>query len=219
MIVVAITLIGLGLVISLLGIKLFRLLLPFIGLISGIMAGFTGVQAVFGEGAISTAVAVGVAVVVGVLLAILSFVFFDLAVLVYVALLGAALFTYLGVILGLNEEGFIVFMLALTGGILTAVWASKMALSIYLVVALTAFVGVGYVLAGFFLLAGNLTLNDIAQEGIIRNLIDVVDQSFLWFFVWVGAALVAMQVQLRTLLNKLLSTSFEYQPELSKTAK
>ncbi len=50
MLLTATMLIALGVLSSLLGLKLFKILLPLLGLVSGIMVGFAGVQGVFGSG-------------------------------------------------------------------------------------------------------------------------------------------------------------------------
>lgn len=210
MLIVATLLIAIGVVVGLLGAKLFRVLLPIIGLVSGFMVGFIGVQAVFGTGVVAITMAVAVAVIAGLILAILSFAFFDLAVIVYTALLGAGALSYLGVALGLNKEGFLVFMLGLAGAILTAIWASKRAVSTGIVVALTSFAGAAYVLAGFLLIVGNLTLDSLNESGVNGAILNVVDQSFIWFFVWVGLGLVAMQLQFRAIVSELFTNAMQY---------
>lgn len=210
MFVVGALLIAIGLVVALLGVKLFRLLLPVIGLITGAMAGFIGMQAVFGTGAVGAALALVVALIVGVLLALLSFAFFDLAIIVYIALLGAGIFAYLGVALGLQQEGVLVFLLSLAGAILAATWASRGRVGMHVVMTLTAFVGVAYVMAGTFLLVGKLDFNDLNENSIAGSIVRVVDQSFLWILVWLGGSLLAWQVQLRAAFDELLTKSFEY---------
>ena len=210
MLIVATLLIAIGVVVGLLGAKLFRVLLPIIGLVSGSMVGFIGVQAVFGNGVVATTMAVAVAVIAGLLLAILSFAFFDLAIVVYAAVLGAGALSYLGIALGLNENGFLVFILGVAGAIMTAIWAAKYAVSVGLVVALTSFVGAAYVLAGFLLIVGNITLEGLSQSGVNGAIINVVDQSFLWFFVWVGLGLFAMQLQYRSIMSGLFMNALQY---------
>ena len=210
MLIVSTLLIAIGLVVALLGVKMFRLLLPLIGLVTGAMAGFIGVQAVFGVGAVATAIAVVVAIIMGLLFAFLSFAFFDLAVIVYVAMLGAAVFSYDGIALGLSQDGFLVFMLAVTGFLLAATWASRGGVSLRIVMALTAFTGTAYVLVGIMLLVGNVSIDELNNSGVAATIIRVVDQSFLWFLVWVGGSLVAQQLQQRAAFNDLLTTSFEY---------
>lgn len=210
MLIVATLLIAIGVVVGLLGAKLFRVLLPIIGLVSGFMVGFIGVQAVFGTGVVATTMAVAVAVIAGLILAMLSFAFFDLAVIVYTAILGAGALSYVGIALGLNQDGFLVFMLGLAGAILTAIWATKRSVSTGIVVALTAFAGAAYVLAGFLLIVGNLTLEGLNEAGVNGAILNVVDQSFLWFFVWVGLGLVAMQLQYRSIMSELFTNALQY---------
>lgn len=210
MLIVATLLIAIGLVVSLVGAKLFRVLLPLIGLVSGSAVGFVGVQAIFGTGVVATTMALVVALMVGILVAILSFAFFDLAVVVYIAVLGAAALSYVGVALGLSNEGFLVSLLGVAGAILAAIWASNRAMSVRLIVALTSFAGSAYVLTGFMLLAGNVSLDALNNDGVARTILGVVDQSFLWFFVWVGASLVAMQMQYRAIAANLFTNALQY---------
>ncbi len=210
MIITATLLIAVGVVSSLLGVKLFRLLLPFLGLITGVIVGFTGFQGIFGTGAVSTAMAVVIALVVGLLLAVLSYVFFDLAAIFLTIVVGAMAASYLGVALGLREDGFIVFMLAIAGGILGGVLAVRYAVSVGLVIAVTSLLGVAYILTGLMLVVGSVSLNDIQESGVVRTLLEVVDQSFLWFLVWAGGSIITMQLQYRLLLADILSSAFEY---------
>lgn len=210
MLILSILLIAIGLVVALMGVKLFRVLLPLIGLISGAMVGFIGTQAVFGTGVVATTIAILVAVIVGLLLAILSFAFFEVAVIVSIALLGAAAFAYLGEAIGLNENGFLVFLLALSGAILAGAAATYGRLSVTIVMAFTSFMGIAYVLAGSCLLVGGLTLDELNENGVGGSIVKVVDQSFLWMFVWIGASLLALQIQARSLFDNYITDSFEY---------
>lgn len=206
----AIVLLVLGVLLSLSGLKLVRLLLPIVGLVGGAMAGFAGFQGVFGTGAVSTTVAIFVAVAVGLLLALLSFFFFEIAVFVYTALLGASVFGYLGIALGVSGNGFIMFLLSLTGFIIGAVAASSPTFSARLIMTLTAFGGVALVLGGVFLIAGHVSVDQLNQEGIIKTVLGVIDQSIIWFFVWFGGSLVALQAQISTYRMHVLGDAFEY---------
>lgn len=210
MLLTATMLIALGVLSSLLGLKLFKILLPLLGLVSGIMVGFAGVQGVFGSGTLSTTMAVFVSFVVGLVLAVLSYVFFELAVIVFVALIGASAFSYMGVALGLREEGFLVFMLALSGAIIGATVAARYGVGAQIVVALTSMLGVAWILAGFMLVVGKVSLDEIAATSVAATMLRIVDQSFLWFFVWFGGSLVAMQVQHRLARLDTFTTAFEY---------
>lgn len=210
MAILSIGLIVLGLASALAGYKLFRLLLPVVGLVSGAMVGFTGMHAVFGTGVVSTAVAVVVAVIAGVLFALLSYVFFDIALVVLSAVVGAAAVSFLGVALGLGENGFIMLMLNLAGIVLGLVFATNRNITPGFVMALTALWGAAAVLVGIMLAAGEVTLTQLDEEGIIRTLLTEVEQSFLWFVAWVGSGLIALQVQRASHIHQLLGDSYEY---------
>lgn len=216
MVFAATLLIAAGLVTGLLGLKLFRLLLPLVGLVSGFMVGFVGVQSVFGTGSLSNAMAVLVALVVGVVLAVLSFMFYEFAVAFLVALLGASALAYLGVALGLNENGFLVFLLSLSGFIIGFVVSQSYPVSRQLVVAVTSLLGVAYVLVGFMLVAGTVSLDDLNRVGIVRTLLDVVDQSLVWFMVWLGGSLIVMQLQERLAAASMFTDAYTYPENRSK---
>ncbi len=211
MLVTATILIMIGILSSVLGLKLFKLLLPFLGFVTGFMVGFLGVQAIFGTGVVSTAMSILVAFIVGVMIALLSYLFFDISVTLFAALIGGTAFSYMGVALGLSKEGFVVFLFSLGGAILGAMIASRYALAPQIVVTLTAMLGVAYILAGFLLVVGRVSLNDINSAGVSATILKVVDQSFLWFFVWLGGSIVAMQVQYRLALIDVMDNMFEYQ--------
>lgn len=210
MIITAFFLVAVGVITALLGAKLFKVLLPLVGLVSGFMVGFIGFQGVFGANAVSTTLAILMALIVGLLLAVLSYVFFDFAVTVFFILLGATAFSYLGIALGLKDDGFVVFLLSVAGAILSGIFAVRYAVSVQLVVTLTAMLGVAYIMTGLMLIVGSVSLNDVHQNGIVPTILRVVDSSFLWFFVWLGGSLVAMQFQYRALAARIMSTAFEY---------
>ena len=211
MIFAAILLTIVGLLTSVLGLKLFRLILPLVGLVSGFMVGFGGFQGVFGKGVISSTVAILVAVMIGLIFAILAFALFDVAVKVLAIVVGASAFAYLGIVIGLDRNGFLVFMLALAGGILAAIAINAQVMSYRLVVAVTSLAGVAYILFGFMLVVGKVSLADLNDAGVIPTILRVVDQSFLWLFVWLGGSIVAMQVQHRLAVLEFMNDTFAYQ--------
>ncbi len=210
MIIVATGLILLGGISALLGVKVFRLLLPLIGFVSGVMVGFGGVQAVFGTGVISTTIAVVMAVVVGAIMAMLSFMFYEIAIMILSVMIGASFMTYLGIAVGLENAGFILFLLGLSGAIFGFLIAAGSNLSVSFVLVGTAMWGVASVLAGVLLLVGALSLDDLSNGGIVPAVVETVDQSFLWLFVWIGGTVVAMQIQSMALVQEFMDNQYEY---------
>lgn len=205
-----------GLLVGLLGQKLFRLFLPLLGLVGGTAVGFVGVQSVFGTGVVSTTVAVFVAILVGILLGLLSFVFFELALTVYVALLGASAFSYLGIALGLGDNGFVLLLLSIAGFVLGLSLAGSIGFSTRLVIAVTSLAGTALVLASVFLMVGNVSLAQLQNDGIIRSALAVIDQSFLWLFVWLSGSIIAMHIQRVVLVQELLENKYQFSEDLLK---
>lgn len=210
MLIISLLLLMVGAASALLGFQLFRVLLPLVGLVAGTVIGFTGFQGVFGSGAVSTTVAVFVAIAVGILMAVLSYLFFGVAVTVFYGLVGASALSFLGIALGLNQNGFVVFLLGLAGFIMASSYAMSTPSNESLIIAMTSLVGVALVLAGVFLVVGEVTLNELSEQGVVSSVLRVVDQSFLWLFVWLGGSLVAMQLQARTLTNEILGSQYQY---------
>jgi len=210
MLILSIGLLVLGVITAVSGLKLFRALLPILGFVSGVMVGYGGVQGVFGRGAISTTIAIIMAVIVGTIMAILSFMFFEVAVLVLATILGASVFSYLAVALSLGDNGFLLFILTVAGGILGFVVASSGPLSRDLVIVITSMLGVTFILASIMLMVGSVTLNQLQYAGIVPTVMRVVNQEFLWLLVWLGGSLVATMLQSTTADYDMLSNSYEF---------
>lgn len=213
MIITSIILIALGLVSALIGLKVFRLILPLLGLVGGFMAGFTGVQAIFGTGVISTTIAIVSALFVGILFGILSYLFFEIGVVILAAIVGSSALSFLGVALGLQQDGFLVFMLGFTGAILGVIFATRRSISAPLVIVVTSLYGVALVMVGMMLVVGGVSLDQVSSQSISATIVSVVDQSFLWLLVWIGGSLFASRLQTRAALLDMMNSPFEFQPK------
>jgi hypothetical protein len=211
--IIPIILLTVGIVVGLLGFKLFRILLPIIGLVSGVTVGFIGFQGVFGKGTVSTTVAIFAAIAIGLVLALLSFVFLEIAILTYMAILGATIFSYLGVVLGLGDNGIVLFLLAVAGFIVGLSMAGKEGFSSRFIVTVTSFFGVSFILASVFLVAGDLCVEQLHETGVVKSVIDVVDKSFIWLLVWLGGSLIMTQLQYQTLKVEIIENRYEYKPK------
>jgi hypothetical protein len=143
-------------------------------------------------------------------MAVLSFMFYDLAVIIFSAILGATALSYLGVAVGLEENGFILLLLGIAGAIFGFMFATRQPVSEALVITVTALLGVALAFGGVLLLAGDITLDMIQDEGIIRTVVDSIDQSLIWLVAWFGASLLAAKFQTTALEQELIETPFEY---------
>ena len=201
---VAVCLIVIGISIGLLGYKLFRVLLPIAGLVVGGIIGFAGIQGMFGTGVTGTTIAILVAVVFALVLAFLSYAFFEIALAVLLALLMSSLFTLLGIALGLSANGFVLGLLSLSGFVvgLIAGTSSKF-LTEGFVTFVTAYVGSGLVLAGVFLLISGVDLNSLYADGILATVTNYASHSFWWVLIWIAGIVIMRQVQLQTIMLEL----------------
>jgi len=203
MILFAFALLAVGLLSAALGARLAKSLMPLFGLFVGTVVGYTGVQGVFGTGVLSSTMAVFVAFAVGVLLALLSYVFFDLAVTVLMGLTFASVLSYMGIALGLRENGFVVLMLWVAGLVIGLRYAMKNPTTEAFLIYLTSFMGVGMVLASILLISGDLSLTQLYESGVVVSTLGVVKQSFLWLLVWLGGSMIAAQIQVSSLAAEL----------------
>lgn len=200
MILTATGLIVLGGLTALLGLRLITVLLPILGFVAGVMVGFSGVQALFGTGAFSIGVAIVMALIIGVIMAILSYLFYGVGIMVLSTTVGASIAAYLGLALGLDEAGFVLFLLTLAGAIMGFVFAAKNPLGVSVAISVTSLVGVSFAMAGIMLLVGEVSLDQLQEGGIIRTMLDVVDQELIWLLVLIGGALFAANAQTKTSL-------------------
>ncbi len=195
MLFVSAALVLLGVAIALMGEKLFRILLPLLGLVAGFLVGWSGVEAIFGINALSIPVALLTGLFVGALTAVLSYLYFSIALVVLTSILFAYGTMYLGLALGLSNSGFLMLLLAIAGSVIGLVIALNLAYEHRVVVLVTAFYGVAMVLAGVLLVAGSITLDGLHDNGIIRSVVDTVDNQFIWLFAWIGGSLLAANLQ------------------------
>jgi hypothetical protein len=206
----SIVLIVLGAILALMGMKIFKVVLPIFGFIAGLMVGFSGVQAIFGKGAVSLAIAIIVAVIVGVVMALLSFFFFNIAVAILVAIMFANMMIYLAIALGLSHDGFITLLMGFAGAILGLALAIMYPLSGSLVLVLTSFYGVLMIFGGIMLAAGHVSLDDLHNQGILFSVSDTVNYPFLWFLAWIGASFVAMRAQVAAIKSDFMDNKYAY---------
>lgn len=210
MLLISLGLLATGVAVGLLGYKMFKILLPLMGLVVGTEIGFVGFQAAFGSGAVSTTIAIFVAVATGMLLALLSFLFFEIAIKIYIAILGVAALTYLGVALGVGNNDIVMWLLALAGAVIGLSLTMGRAFSASFIIGITSFIGTALILSSVFLIAGKVSVEQLSQEGVLESIVRVVDQSFLWLFVWLAGSIIAIQAQKRLLILQILNNEYQF---------
>jgi len=211
MVFVAAALVIIGVVVALMGERAFRFVLPIIGFVAGILIGYSGVQAVFGIGIISFPLAIITAFLIGAIMAVLSYLYFDLAIILLVAIITGYGAMYLGIALGLSNNPFWMGLLAFSGAIVGLVVATILPMAQSLVVVVSSFYGVAMVLAGVFLVGGSVTSEQLHQ-GLIPAVSERINGHILWLMVWMGASLAACYFQIAAINKRMMGGSgFSYE--------
>lgn len=211
MLFLATALIVIGVVTALMGERLFRLVLPIMGLVAGVMVGYSGVQAVFGVGVISTTIAVMTGIILGAIMAVLSYLYFGIAVGLLTVLLSIYFFTYLGLVFGLGDNGFWLFLMGFAGAVVGLAAAITFAGSGAFVIFVTSFYGVALLFTGIMLMAGSVTLNDLQNNGVVATVSEAASNHFLWLLAWVGGGLLASNIQINSLKRELMDTMLAFE--------
>ncbi|MDQ5982620.1 MAG: hypothetical protein QG549_617 [Patescibacteria group bacterium] len=205
MIFIAATLVIVGVLVALLGERMFRVILPIIGFVAGILIGYSGVEAIFGIGFISFPLAILTSLLIGAILAILSYLYFEIAIVLLVGVITGYGAMYIGIALGLSSNRFWLGLLTFAGAIIGLALATAIPMGQSLIVIASSFYGVAMVMAGFFMIGGSITFEQIQRTGILRVVTDRIDGSLLWFAVWVGGSIACCYAQLAAIARELLS--------------
>ena len=185
---------GFGLIVAFWGYKLLWIILPIWGFFAGFALGAQTIDIILNEGFLASITGWVVGFGVGAIFAILSYLFYFLAV----ALLSGA-FGY-GVTVGIltwlfdkDEVGFLFWLIGIVVGVAVAVLVLRFNIQKYAVIAITALAGTAVTI--FVLLAafGDLSVVELMVAPVAR----AINDSWLWFlyFVIVGAAGIYFQLQ------------------------
>ena len=140
-----------GLVLAFIGYRLFLVLLPIFGFFFGLAFGAHSIQALFGDGFLATTTSWVVGFFVGLAFAVLSYLFWVVAVAIAAGSLGYAIATGFLTWLGI-DLGVLVWLVGVGLGVVFAVGALVLNLQKLVVITATAMVGAGAVLGTFLAL-------------------------------------------------------------------
>ena len=182
-VVAASMLLFLGMIVAFFGYRLFWIILPIWGFFFGLAIGAQGVQALFGDGFLSTGLSWVVAFFMGLLFAGLSYLFWFIAV----ALVGG--YIGYGLVVGLFglfsvELGPLVWILGVAAGVIFAVATLMLNLQKYVVIIGSAMLG-GAAIVGTIL----TVLNQVDPSVMADHPVKVVtDAGFGWSLLFLGVA-------------------------------
>ncbi len=181
-----------GLTITFSGYRFFLILLPIWGFFFGFGLGAETLQVLFGVGFLATVTSWVVGFIVGAVFAVLSYLFYLVAVALLSASAGYALAVGLLNAIGL-DFGFIVWVIGLIAGVALALAVLRFNVQKYALIVITALGGTAVII--FTLLAlfgGGLS----PLELLLNPVKTALQSSFLWllFFIVVAGAGVAVQL-------------------------
>lgn len=188
---IILALIGAALLLN--GYRWFRLLLPIWAFFVGTSAITALVSGIFGQNFFSTAVACIPAVLVGLVFAVLSYVWWTVAVLFWAGSVGFALFAGLLSALGINGW-FIVWLAGVVGAVLFIILAMRTELRKFLPIFLTASAGATMLLSAVLLLFGR-PLEELNWGTFYGPLASGASGSFLAIVLWIVLTSVGMAIQ------------------------
>jgi hypothetical protein len=181
-----------GAVLAFAGYRLFLILLPIYGFFVGLALGAHSVQALFGDGFLSTATSWVVGFFVGLLFAALSYLFWFMAVAIVAGSLGYSLVAALFSLFGADLD-VLVWVVGVLVGIVFAIAALMLNLQKIVVIVATAFAGAAAIVMTFLMLFTSETTASIAERGWKI----VLDDHPLWLLLFVAVAIGGIVVQLR----------------------
>jgi len=152
--------IAIGLAFAFWGFRVFLVLLPIWGFFAGFLLGANGVDYIFGDGFLVTTLGWVVGFLLGLLFAVLSYLYYWVAVILLGGVLGYQLTLGLLHWIGFEADGILAFILALAGGALFAVGFFLLRMPAVLVIVATAISGAGATLAGVAIALGIVDLEN-----------------------------------------------------------
>ena len=182
---------GFGLAFLCFGYRLFMVLLPLWGFLFGLLLGGQAMQAIFDYGFFANIATWVVAFCVGAAFAVLSYLFWSVAVALMAGSLGYAVGAGLMNLFGI-DAGLVTFLVGLALAVAAAYVTFRFNLQRYMVIAVTALYGTASIIGTIFYGAYGSSLARL-MENPVRH---VLDQSWLWviFFLVLLAGGIAVQV-------------------------
>lgn len=190
-ILLGIILLVFGLFVTFAGLRVFFAALPIIGFFVGFFAGTIGMQALFGEGFLSTAVSWIVGIVLGLIFAVISYLWWYVGALLSAGAFGASLGTGLLSLIGI-DIGVITFIFGVVGFVLFFAGALLLNLPVYIVIVNTAFVGAILAIAGVLLVFNQIVVEELSTGAAIA----IVGESFIWVLAWIVLSVAGIVAQL-----------------------
>jgi hypothetical protein len=180
-------------IVAFFGTRLFWIILPVWGFFFGLAIGAQGVQALFGDGFLSTSFSWIVAFFLGLLFALLSYLFWFVAVSLIGGYLGYGIVVGFFGLIGV-DLGPLVWILGVAVGIVAAVLTMVLNVQKWVVVIGTSLLGAAGVVGTILVLFNQLTPQQLADHPVKV----VTDAGFGWAVLVIAIAVLAVAFQTAT---------------------
>ncbi len=191
--------VGIGLAFAFWGFRVFLILLPIWGFFAGFLLGANGVDWLLGDGFLATTLGWVVGFLLGLLFAVLSYLYYWVAVILLGGALGYQLTIGLLQWIGFDADGIIAFILALVGGAIFAVGFFLLQMPAVLVIVATAISGAGATIAGVAIGLGIIDYQELA--GGIFGAYSSSDLGFIGIIAAIALAFAGAIYQTRTVAD------------------
>jgi hypothetical protein len=177
------------------GYRFFRILIAIWGFFAGLNLGAAAMTALFGQNFLGTTTGWILGLVVGLLLAVLAYFFYYVAVVLLGTSVGYSLGSGLMAAFGLNNPGFLSVTVGIVFAVVLALLILLLNLPKLLIMALTALGGAVAMLAGILIMLGQVHVVGL-QDGVA---VALVKASWFWGIVAIVLAIGGFLAQWRTM--------------------
>jgi hypothetical protein len=173
------------------GWRFFLLLLPFWGLITGFNVGTEATRALLGDGTFATVTSWAVGLGLALVFAAFAYLYWYAAVAVLGGSVGYILGSSAWGLIG-NEQGVVAFVIGVAVGVVFVIATLVLNMPKWLVVALTSAGGAAMIVAGWFILTGQIPTDEITWNAIGQ----AISGSIIWLGVWAALTVMGMLAQM-----------------------
>jgi hypothetical protein len=190
-VLVGVIMLVLGAFLVLAGLRVFFIALPIMGFIVGMSAGLALMDHIFDNQFLSTTTGIIVGIIFGIGGAVISYLWWYVAIVLGGAYIGASLGAGLMEAFDVNTQ-WVILVAAVIGAIILGLLTVLLNLPIYWVIVSTAFVGATLVIGGVLVAFNRIERADLDYGAIWA----AIDESWFWIVAWIVIAAVGIGAQL-----------------------
>ena len=203
--IVALFAAGVGALFCFYGYKAMRVLFPLWGFVAGFWAGGELVASITNKGFLSTALGIMMGLVLGIVFAVLAYLYYAVAVIIFMGFVGYWLGSGLMKLIGF-KGGVIATVVGLVLAVVFVVGSMMANVPGYLLLLLTALIG-GALIVSSVLVVGNVADLSQLNHGAVEL---VSQQSWVWKTMWFGLSLFGYLTQLSQVESEQLAWEKEW---------